>query len=79
MREGYAVGSVQLVEVDLIIADARPDGHHGAYQLAVSAWRERRRRQFVPSLLGFVVNGYYQTEKGPKAPKIPLAAGNPQP
>ena len=24
-------------------------------------------------------NGYYQTEKGPKAPKIPLAAGNPQP
>jgi hypothetical protein len=24
-------------------------------------------------------NGYYQTAKGPKAPKIPLAAGNPQP
>jgi len=37
VREGYAVGGVQLVEVDLIIADARPDGHHGAYQLAVSA------------------------------------------
>ena len=51
MRESLAVGAVERLQVDFVIADACAHGYDGAQQFAMLAGIESRRRQLVPAFL----------------------------
>ncbi len=49
--EGYAVSSIQGLQVYAIVADARVGGYYGAYQFAMLSGIETGARKLVPPLL----------------------------
>ena len=51
MRKGYAIGTVERLQIDAPEADAGAYGHDGTQQLAMLARIETGQRQLVPALL----------------------------
>ena len=51
MRKGYAIGTIQGLQIDAPEADAGAYGHDGTQQLAVLARIETGQRQLVPTFL----------------------------
>ena len=51
MRKGYAIGTIQGLQIDAPEADAGAYGHDGTQQLAMLARIETGQRQLVPALL----------------------------